>query len=402
MNILHVNTFDLRGGAARAVRRIHIALQKIGIKSNMIVAKKSSGDENVKKFYVPCLSKKKWLTKKLQTLSGNISYSSFNLFDSWIHREINNSDADIVHLHWIGTELINISEIKKIKKPIVWTLHDMWAFCGAEHYDDINNAGQYRSGYMEKKLSLNAMTWRRKKKHWQNINFHFISPSFWLAKCLQESCIFRGKEAKVIRNCLNIKKYCPIDKNIAREKISLSIKKKVVLFGADGKNTNLLKGFQLLKDSFNLLIGQDIQFVIFGGESRCCDKAANGVDVVEIGKITDDDYLAALFSAADIFVIPSIIDNYPNTVLEAMSCGTPCVGFKVGGIPEMIDHKVNGYLADPFDTKQLAEGITWILSKKNRRDELGKNARAKIEKECNEMKIAQEYKMMYESILENR
>jgi glycosyltransferase involved in cell wall biosynthesis len=402
MNILHLNTFDLRGGAARAAFRIHTALQKNNNKSEIFVAKKDSkNDTSIKKIDIHFLSKKKWITRKLEALTGNIAYSTFNLFDSGVHQKINQSNADIVHFHWIGNELISISEIKKITKPIVWTLHDMWAFCGAEHYDDINNPGIYRYGY-KKKINLNAITWRRKKKYWQDIDFHFVSPSCWLADCLRESSLFKGRQAKVIRNCLNVNQYFPLKKWIAREKISIPFGGKIILFGADGKDTNQLKGFQLLKDAFRFIAGHDLQLVIFGGKKGECSQTINGLNVIETGKITDDDYLTALYSAADVFVIPSMIDNYPNTVLEAMSCGTPCVGFKVGGIPEMIDHQVNGYLVDPFDTKQLAEGILWVLSDKEKRDELGKNARCKIEKECNETKIAEEYKMLYDSILRDR
>ena len=402
IKILHLNAFDVRGGAARAVYRIHSSFQKNAMKSEMLVAKKYSNDASVKEISISCLSKKKWVTRKLQKTSRNISFSSFNLFYSNICKEINKSDADIVHLHWIGNELISISEIKEIKKPIVWTLHDMWAFCGAEHYDNINNPGQYRFGYEEEKINLNAITWKRKKKYWQDINFNFVSPSHWLDKCLQESALFYQKKAKIIRNCLDVNQYRKIDRETARKKINLSTEKQVILFGADGRDSNYLKGFRLLIDSFKFISRDNFQFVVFGGGTGRRGETINGLEIIDIGKINDEDYLSSLYSAADVFVIPSMIDNYPNTVLEAMSCSTPCVGFKVGGIPEMIDHKVNGYLVEPFDTKQLAEGIAWVLYDKKRRDGLGENARVKIEKECNETKIAEEYKILYESILKNR
>lgn len=401
MNIIHVNTFDFRGGAARALYRIHLALQKINITSKILVAKKNREDLTIEKFDVPFLSQKKWVTRKLQALSGNISYSSFNLFESGIHKKINNSDADIVHLHWIGNELISISEVKKIKKPIVWTLHDMWALCGAEHYDDINNLGEYRSGY-QRRININAIIWRQKKKYWQDINFNFVSPSCWLAECLQKSALFFKKQARIIRNCIDINQYRKIDKDIACKQIDIAPDKPIILFGSDGKDENPLKGYKILIDSFKFLRRNDFQLIVFGGNNERTNKVMDNLNILDVGRIIDENYLAALYSVADVFVIPSIIDNYPNTVLEAMSCGTPCVGFKVGGIPELIDHKVNGYLVDHFDTKELAEGIAWILHDKERIDKLGKNARTKIEKECNETLIAEEYKDLYESILNNR
>jgi len=405
MKILHVNTYDTRGGAAKAMYRIHTALSKIGVQSEVLVSEKRSSDNNVHIFKIPFLKKKKWFIKKIVRFRStkNNSFHSYNIFNSGISSKINFFDCDIVHLHWVGNEFISIPEINKINKPIVWTLHDMWAFCGAEHYDDINNPGAYRFGY-QKNINIDAITWNRKARHWKNVKFHFVPISHWIAGCLQESILFEGYTGKVIRNCIDVKKYCQGDKHICRKKINIPIGRKTILFGADGKDSNPLKGFKLLKDSFQFLsdLENDFQLLVFGKGAGRKDEIINGVEIIDVGKITDEDYLTTLYSAADVFVIPSMIDNYPNTVLEAMSCGTPCVGFKVGGIPEMIDHKVNGYLVDPFDTKQFAEGIIWILSNKNRREELGKNARAKIEKKCNEMKIAQEYKMLYESILENR
>ncbi|MGR0480687.1 MAG: glycosyltransferase [Candidatus Electronema sp. V4] len=405
MKILHVNTYDTKGGAARAMYRIHTALSKIGVKSEVLVSEKRSSDDNIKVFKIPFLKNKKWFLKKMALFRSttNPSLHNYNMFNSGIYKKINSFDSDIVHLHWIGNELINISEIKKINKPIVWTLHDMWVFCSAEHYDDIEHPMQYQSGYREKKININAITWRRKRKHWQGINFHFVALTYWLAGCLQESLLFKGKKAKIIRNCLDIKQYCPVDRISACKKINIPAEKKIILFGADGKDANPLKGFNLLTDSFKFISdsANNFQFVVFGGGTGRKNEIISGFKIIDAGKITDEDYLVALYSAANVFVIPSMIDNYPNTVLEAMSCGTPCVGFKVGGIPEMIDHKVNGYLADPFDTKLLAEGIAWVLSDKERRDELGRNARKKIERECNEKKIAEEYKTLYESILRN-
>ncbi len=403
MKILHVNTYDTRGGAARAMYRIHTALSKKGIYSEVLVSKKQSNDRNVYIYDIPFLRKKKWFIRKISSLrrTKNPSFRSYNIFNSGIYKKINSFNSDIVHFHWIGNELIGISEIEKINKPIVWTLHDMWAFCSTEHYDDIYHTGKYQLGYTEK-ASIDSMIWNQKRKHWGNINFNFVSISNWIAKCLQESAIFKGYASKVIRNCINIKQYCPINKNLACEKIKVPCGKQIILFGADGKDSNPIKGFQLLIDSFKFISGNNFQFVVFGCGSDRKNETINGFEVIDFGKITDEDYLSLLYSAADVFVIPSMIDNYPNTVLEAMSCGTPCVGFKVGGIPEMIDHKVNGYLVDPFNIKQLAEGILWVLSDKEKRGELGKNARFKIEKECNETKIAEEYSMLYDSILRDK
>lgn len=406
MKILHINTYDTKGGAARAMYRIHTALSKAGIQSEVLVSEKRSSDNNVHVFEIPFLRKKKWFIKKIARFRStkNSSFHSYNIFNSGINSKINMFDCDVVHLHWIGNEFISIPEIKKINKPIVWTLHDMWAFCGAEHYDDINNSGSYRFGYQRNNTNIDAIIWKRKERHWKNIKFHFVSISRWIAECLQKSLLFKSYTGSVIRNCIDTEQYCQRDKYISRKKLNIPSEKKTVLFGADGKDSNPLKGFMLLKDSFQFFsdIENDFQFLVFGKGAGRKKEIINGIEVIDVGKITNEDYLTTLYSAADVFVIPSMIDNYPNTVLEAMSCGTPCVGFKVGGIPELIDHQMNGYLVCPFDTKELAEGIAWVLRDKERMEELGNNARRKIEKECNETLIAEEYKKLYESVLNNK
>ena len=410
MNILHINTFDNKGGAARAAYRIHTSLKDIGLSSEMLVAKKKSiYDESVKEFNIPFLRKKKWLTNKILSLhkTPSNSYRSCNLFYSGIYKVINQSKADIVHLHWIGNEMLSISEIRKIRKKIVWTLHDMWVFSGTEHVDF---HGRYRSSYRrENKLdgkkgiiNIDDWIWKKKRKYWSDICFNFVTPSKWLANCLSESSLFFEKEAVVIPNCLDVDLFKP-KKKYTHEKGDYASRKKLILFGAVRGRDDALKGFSFLKKALGNIssdsLSGNVECIVFGGDTRDHLEMINGVNIRDVGRISDDNKLAALYSSVDVFVAPSLIEAFGQTASEAHACGTPVVAFNNSGLADIIEHKKTGYLAEPFSPEDLAAGIIWVLADEKRLVELGREARKKAEKEYNYKIVAQQYKKLYEKIL---
>ncbi len=413
MRILHLNTFDIKGGAARAAYRIHKALNENCQDSKMLVVKKKSYDPDIKKFSIFLHKRRRIIEEKIFSLqkSSNPSFHSLNLIPSTIYREINQSSSDIVHFHWLGLQLISIEEIKKITKPIVWTLHDMWAFCGAEHCIDLNSSERYREGYCSTNrpladkgiFDIDKWVWKRKQKSWNNVKFHFVAPSKWLADCVQKSKLFSGEQATVIPNCLDTQVFQPKNKEICRGVFGLDLKKKIVLFGADGGGKNPLKGFHLLQESLKILssskLSDEIQCVVFGGHKHREQKDMYGISTNHIGRIADDEQLASLYNAADIFITPSMIDNLPNTVMEAMSCGVPCIGFDIGGIPDLIDHKENGFLVPPYSSLELADGIQWLLSDMNRLMNFGKAARSKVLENYTPDIIAKQYIAFYRQVL---
>ena len=413
MNILHLNTFDVLGGAARAAHRIHTALRENNIHSEMLVGLKVGQDTSVKEYPVRFKHKKLEYSQKILDLqkSENPTYHTCNIFPSGIYRAINRSSADIVHFHWIGNELISIAEVKKINKPIVWTLHDMWAFSGAEHYDDLVNPGRYKQAYSTSSRSrtyagiidVDGWVWRRKKKQWHNIDFSFVTPSKWLATCLGESALFAGEKASVIPNLIKTDVFQPTEKKIGRKFFNLSQDKQLILFGADGGGQNPLKGYHLLEKALGYFARDNsvnaVECVVFGGKA-VGRGTIKGIPVTEVGRINDDNKLAMLYSSADVFVIPSMLDNLPNTVLEAMSCGVPCVGFAIGGIPDMIDHQETGFLVEPFSTRELAKGICWVLEDFKRLARLGQQAREKVMVHYASAVVAEQYIALYEKVLE--
>lgn len=400
------------GGAARAARRIHQSLINAKMDSRMLVSLKQSFDNNIDEYHIWNKHRKlKFLSKllKLQA-STNPTHHSCNLFSSGIHRIINSSNADIVHLHWIGHEFLSISEICKINKPIVWTLHDMWAFCGAEHCDDLTNPGRFLEGYHTNNrppgrkwlFDVDRWVWQWKQKNWKKVQFHFVTPSRWLAKCLQKSALLKNSPTSVIPNCLNTDIFSPYDKKSSRYFFHLPENKKLLLYGAHGGDQNPLKGFNLLKESLKIIkkseLGNDIECVTFGDRQKGVEQV-HGIPLHHVGYINDDHILAKLYSSADMFVTPSKIDNLPNTVMESMSCGTPCLAFAIGGMPDLIEHKQTGYLAQKFNIRDLANGILWIFDKLRIDELLGKTCRQKVIQNYHPDVISQKYIIFYKRVL---
>lgn len=414
MKILHVNYSDIVGGAARAAYRIHTALMKNGLDSKMMVAWKVSQDKSVIRFplsYSYRERRNKYAQKIVSLqVTANPVLHSLNLFPSGMHKEINASVADIVHLHWINYELISIPEVAKITKPIVWTLHDMWAFSGAEHYDDLNEPARYQEGYLSSNrpaghgglIDIDRWTWQRKKKHWAGKKFHFVTPSQWLAGCLHTSALFQAPVVQVIPNPLDTENFKPVDRNEARKLLGLPADKMLILTGTYSIDHDLRKGIDLFREALNLNLHDgefsDIEIIIFGSD-EAVNKKLFDQRVHDVGRIEDDRRLAMLYCAADVFIIPSRQDNLPNTVVEALACGTPCVAFRVGGMPDMIDHQVNGYLAEPFDTKDLARGIQWVLRDSDRHAGLCSAARKKAEQHYGYQQVCRQYSRLYEEVL---
>ena len=411
MKIIHLNYSDINGGAARATHRIHHSLLKKNVNSIMWVNKKISKEGNINE---PVSKMEKALNSlklrlinhsfvKMLKTGNKIIHSPSIISSNWIKR-INNSDTDIVHLHWIQNEMLSIRDISKIKKPIVWTLHDMWAFCGAEHY---TNDNRWREGYKknnrpsyESGFDLNLWTWKRKKKYWKTA-YQIVTPSKWLSNCVSESNIMNNWPVLAVPNPIDTFYWKPLDKNSSREKLNLPIGVQLILFGALGADEDPRKGYDLLLSALEYLknhsIAKDFELVIFG-HNKIKSKINFNFPVHYMGRLNDDSSLRTLYSAADIMVIPSRQDNLPNTGVEALACGTPIVSFNIGGLPDIIHHKKTGYLAKPFDIKDMANGISWILNN-HQSSQLTLHSREQAILKFSEDKIAMSYINIYENLL---
>jgi len=413
MKILHLNTSDISGGAARAAYRIHKGLQGIAIDSKMLVQSKLSDDRTV---IAPDTKVKKGLVLLRPTLDSAvkklISGGSKTIFSpAWlpfsdIPSQVDSISPDIVHLHWICDGMLRIKELKQISKPIVWTLHDMWAFTGGCHYSDGCERFQQDCGNCPQlnRMGENDLSWsilRRKKKAWAGLDITIVTPSNWLAECAKESSLFGRHRVEVIHNGLDLNLFKPISKTTAREIWDLPINKKLILFGAMRATSDHKKGFDLLYEGITQLTTKwsgKAELIVFGA-SEPENPPDFGLPVHYLGHLHDDVSLSLLYAAADVMVTPSRQDNLPNTVVESLACGTPVVAFDIGGMPDMIEHQINGYLAKPFDTSDLAAGIDWVLSNENRYKELCIKAREKAVACFDIETIARQYAELYKGVL---
>jgi len=419
MKVVSICTFEFSGGAAIACNRLTRALQKHNIDVHIFVRDKVSDNENVlsvnKGIYTKTINKLRFTWERLIIWIQN-KFSTNNLFAVSIANTGNDisenrliKEADIIHIHWINQGFLSLRDLKKLAaldKPIVWTMHDQWPYTGICHYtggcDKFKDTCSFCPMLKSKgKNDLSRKTFRKKKALYKSNNFTFVGCSRWIVSEAKKSKLCHETNIVSIPNPIDITLYNKHDKIEARKSLNLPLDKKLILFGAC-KVTDKRKGFDYMKASCDILYSQkilskeDMAIVVFGGK-------ANEVELLlpynihNIGYINDKQTMINLYNAVDTFIIPSLEDNLPNTIMEAMSCGTPCAGFDTGGIPEMIDHMQNGYVAEYKNAEDLAKGVNWILNEANYA-ELSANARKKVVDNYSEDVVAERYIELYKSL----
>ena len=409
MRVEHLDYSDISGGAARAAYRIHQSLRRHRMDSLMGVDRKFSDDWSVQgpfgRFDRAIARLRPVVGRaciRLLKTRNAILHSPALLPSRWPKR-LADFKADILHLHWICGEMISIPEIGRLPGPVVWTLHDMWPFCGAEHYTE---DFRWRDGYVrsnrpayESGVDLNRWVWERKRRYWKR-PFHIVTPSHWLGRCVRESALMDGWSVTVIPNALNTDVWAPVEQVLARRLLGLPLDAPLVLFGAMGGSRSSIKGFDLLREALRHLRDQrhDLHLAIFG-QSAPKDPEDLGFPVHYLGHLHDDLSLRVLYSAADVMVIPSRQDNLPNTGVESLSCGTPVVAFDTCGLPDIVSHMKTGYLARPFDTEDLAAGIEWVLADYSRQEELSRNARDMAVERFSDAVVVPQYLAIYEKAI---
>jgi glycosyltransferase involved in cell wall biosynthesis len=414
MKVLVVSTYDTAGGAARAAFRLCEALNEHGSDCRMAVLNKTSDAAFVRsegglRAKVTRKIVHPHLGRRLEGLqkTANENLHNLALFGTGIVDAINRSDADVVNLHWVHGEMLSVHDYMRIRKPVVWTLHDMWAFCGAEHYVDDEPGARWRGGYSrfnrdqnDRGLDLNRWVWERKRRCWQK-KLNLVTPSRWLADCCRESDLLGDWPVEAIANPLDLDTFRPWPKEVARRALKLPLDKKLILFGAHGEDRSGRKGVDLLYGAMRHLIGKgiDAHGVIFG-RSAPENPPDVGLPLHWTGRLNDDITLALLYSAADVMVVPSRMDNLPQTGTEAQSCGCPVVAFRIGGLPDIVEHKKTGYLAAPFDTEDLAIGIRWVIEDPARTATLSAAARARALSEWDTVGLVNRYQSTYQAAID--
>ena len=374
MKVLLLSTYDHTGGAAIAASRLLQALQGQGVEATMLCRRNIRAGW-LRRLCPPlarALEKQSWtsIMERIVIWTGNgfskkdLWATDIALFGQDITRTKEYKDADVVHLHWVNQGFLSLSTIGKIArsgKKVIWTMHDEWPLSYTTHYGD------------EPLTLLARFVRHQKKKLLRSQNITFVTCSKWL-KCVSESKpLAKEQTIKSIPNSIDSTVFKPLDKMECRRRFGLPVDKKIALFVAQNVNDER-KGIIYL-DKAATLLDDSVMMV------------APGRDLPYINNVED---MARLYASVDVFVTPSLSDNLPNTIMEAMACGTPCVGFSVGGIPEMIDHKENGYVARYKDARDLADGIRYVISEENHA-RLSQAAREKVMRCYSEEAVAKRY-----------
>lgn len=418
MNITLINHNDLGGGAATASWRMLKAYQSIGLSPNLLVAEKKSKEKFVHSVYnadwqhkMPLAFEKLYLTPFQQSKDVRFQFT-VPYFGKNISQNPLIQQSDILQLHWFHKSFLslkNLEQLAKLNKPIIWTLHDMWAFTGGCHYTEGCENFKQNCGnchYLKKpsEKDLSAKIWQKKQALYQKINMQFVTCSHWLKNIALESSLLKNQSVVSIPNPINIRTFQPKNKQKTKQELGLPSDKKLILFVAMNINEER-KGFKYLAESLNLLKQKDSDF-IENTELLIMGKADSNIEnripikANYLGFLNQEQDIVNAYNAADLFVLPSLQDNLPNVIMEALACGTPCVGFETGGIPEMIDHKKNGYVSAFKNAEDLANGIHWVLENDIRYFDLADSARNKVLEKYAEAVVAKQYITLYEQLLD--
>ncbi len=408
-----LSTYDLEGGAGRATWRIHHGLRQLGTESRMLVQTRTSGDASVDErdtrlaralaIFRPYID----MLPLLFYRHRQQTYWSAEWFPTQISRQIQALKPDIIHLHWICRGFIDVSELESFQRPVVWTLHDSWAFTGGCHVPGDCIKYKAQCGLCpqlgsKQAWDLSRWTWNRKYKHWRDLPLTIVTPSQWLADCARSSSLLQQRRIEVIHNGIDLNQYQPVDKQAARTILGLPNEKKLVLLSAMNATYDMNKGFHLLEAALRQLSEtgwHDRMELMVVGQSTPSTPVNTGVPHRFLGVLRDDVSMRLVYSAADVTVMASIQENLPTSIMESLACGSPVVAFNVGGAPHLVEHQVNGYLAQPGSIIDLSAGLSFVLSDEDRWHRLSGQARSKIEREFNAHYIAQQYLKLYEQLL---
>lgn len=373
VRVLYVSTNQNEGGAALAASRLHRGMRHRGVDSRLFVLNRDQFGDGV--FSPTSTWHMRWFRMAQRFEQGLVRRHmgqrtawSINRFPTPAAHYINGVYADVIHLHWVYNSMLPIQALPQLNAPIVWSLHDMWALTGGCHYSNGCDRFMQACGYCpqlgnSKENDLSRRTFDHKRQHWQRLAAHIIASSHWMARNLNRSPLFADMPVHVIPNGLDLTHFRRYEEKTARTFFKLPQDKQLILFGAASGASDPRKGFVYLSQMLEGLALHDlsnVELVVFGyvepEQLKRYPLPAHHVPFIR-----DERLLPLLYSAVDVIVVPSKEDNLPNIVAEGLACGTPCVAFNIGGMPDMITHKTNGYLARPFDVDDLLHGIIWVL-----------------------------------------
>ena len=408
MKILHLSTYDSLGGAFIAASRLNDALCKNGIESIMGVLYKSLNKSNITVVEREQKGKYNYLLTMLNDkINAKTKYKQNSCFTNMtfpnhITQWVKKNNPDIIHIHWVSNCFLNVPafyELANLGKPLIFTCHDSWNFTGGCHI--IYECVKYKTQCDNCPSVINKpffnqiyFEWKKKYKFFQDIRPQIIVPSTLFSEVAKSSTILRGLPIENIPNTFDENIFKPMDKKYARKIFNIPEDKLCIVVGA----RSYFKGSDLFYNSLKKINKKlPLCCIEFGGKKE--DTIPSDIPYYPLGRFFDEVSMALIYSAADIYVSPSRVETFSNTTMESCACGTPIAAFSIGGVPDIIDHKQNGMIAEPYDTDELAAGIEYILENKERRIAMGKEARSIALQKCSQNVVAQKHIDLYHNLL---
>ena len=409
MRVLIVNTSEMTGGAAVAANRLMEALNNNGVKAKMLVRDKQTDDITVAELKQSWRLKWNFIWERF-VIYFRLHFKKDNLFqidianvgtDITKTREF--KEADVIHLSWINQGMLSLKGLRKIlesNKPVVWTMHDLWPASSICHY--AHNCHNYEKQCGNCRLlpgggsssDLSAKVWKKKKQIMQRHSILFVACSKWLAQSARKSGLLSGQKVLDIPNPIDTRIFGKEDREQARVYAGLPNDKRLILFVSQ-RVTDKRKGMDYFITALNKMVEahpemkENTAVAILGGQAgELADRLP--LTALPLGYVTDAKKIASIYNSVDMFVLPSLEDNLPNTIMEAMACGVPCVGFNTGGIPEMIDNMKNGYVAEYKSAEDLAHGMYWVMNEADH-DSLSREAMKKVNSCYSQHAVAMKY-----------
>lgn len=407
MKITFVAFTSTRGGAAKATVRMRSLLNQLGVQSDLVSIE---GQGNKVPFYFKAMHYIAWITShiitKLQKQERDTK-SSLNLFGSQYIKN-NIKKANLLHVHWINNETLNIKDFPLLSNKSVITLHDEWFYCGAEHHAlDDKSYNRVVNGYTKtnknvKGVDINRLVWQRKKKYYPNLNnVIFTVPSTWMKSRAEKSYLLRNNDIRVLPNPINTDVFKCDKTDFSFDEIMPE--DFIITFGAIDGGASEIKGFDLLTEAIQLFSQsidslENIKIIIFGGKEKKLGSMF-GVKTFELGHISSEIELAKIYSASSVTIVPSRAESFGQVAAESLSCETPVIAFNYSGLTDIVKHKKNGYLAEPFEPRSLADGILWFyLLSNEEKKHIGTAGRRHILELFSEEVIGKKMTSIYEEL----
>ncbi|ABS25449.1 glycosyltransferase [Anaeromyxobacter sp. Fw109-5] len=413
MRVVHLNTADAGGGAARSALRLSLALRGEGVDSLLFVRKRRTDDPTVIQHDSLVDPRFPRLRDRLDSLPWRLyrrrTRATFDvgMVPDRVAAAVRSLRPSIVNVHWIGYAFMRLEALGQLPGRIVWTLHDSWPFTGGCHVPQDCERFTARCGACpvlgsERELDLSRAVWARKRRSWRELSITLVAPSRWMAERAARSSLFGDGRVEVIPNGVDTSVYRPRDRRRAKLRLGLTADAPTVLFAAMWADRDPNKGFQLLAPALaavRLADGARPHLLVAGSPTLHRHPALEGLPAHALGELRGDEAMAEAIAAADVVAVPSMQETFPNTALEALACARPVVGFRIGGMPDLVRDGATGWLLPPFDVRALGEALRSLLHDPGRAEEMGRTGRSAVEGRLDVASWARRYLALYQDLL---